>query len=272
VVVLHGAFGELAKIRELRDLHVDAAILADGPRGLTDALWPRYAAGYARRLEVLAPELRRAVEPEALRELRRKVDALPAELGVADRLQALYLDENLRATRYGHWLWNQRLPTRFPFLQPDFVDLLLQVRNEDRTDPRFQVSFLQDVHPALARLPDENTGLAIDSSRLRRETARLIDRGRALLRRSGAHAGHSDLIEWVARTEPPAEELVAAARGSGLYDVARLERAVHHLRAYAGGRGPRSALARRRAHGEAVCLQAFFWLEASRRRLGWTPA
>lgn len=269
-VVLHGAFGELSKLRVLRNLWIDETLIATPRRELAALLWRRFEPPLRSGLRIFSPELRHAIEPHARRDLEARLEAAPADLDAADAVQWLYLDDFPRSARYGHQLWNARVPTRFPFLHPAYVDLLLRVRNADRLEQRAQLHFLQRTNPLLYRMPDENTGTRADAHRLWSELVRIADKLRILLADSKVEAGHGDLLGWLQRMDPGPEHFVEEVRGLGLYDVESLLGLAREVREAGERSGPRRAWAARRARPAAQALQSFLVLELARRRLGWS--
>jgi asparagine synthase (glutamine-hydrolysing) len=268
-VVLHGAFGELAKLRVLRDYRVDDRVLVAGRAALPDLLWQRYEPGFRSRLALLAPELRERVAPLARAELESRLGATPPELGPAEALQMLYLGEFLRSTRFGHELWNERVRTRFPFLYPPFLDALLRVRSRDRLEPLFQRRFLERVHGPLFRMPDENTGTRMDAGRGLKLLVRVADRAADLLRGGGVESGHGDLLAWLGGMRPSLEEVVEGCPDDGVFDRGALRERVARLRRTQARSGPRRGLAARAGRADTLALQAFLVLHLSRDVLRW---
>ena len=267
-VVLHGAFGEIAKLGVLRDYRLDPVVARADPACLADVLWRlRFEPRFRRALRIFDPAFRERLQGFALANLRAAAASLDADLGVPERLQVLYFREWVPSARYAHQIWNRRLPTRFPFIEPRFVDLLLRVRTEDRMEQRFQMHFLARIHPELHRLPDENTGASASASRVRVGLVRLADLARRALFDSPVEAGHGDRVGWLSHMEPRLEDVLADARSEPIYDHARLEEMARSLRSAQARRGPRRGLAMRRARAEAEALQTFLVVEACRRWL-----
>jgi asparagine synthase (glutamine-hydrolysing) len=266
-VVLHGAFGEIAKLGVLRDYHLDDAALAADRRALPELLWRRFAPRLETNLRVFAPDVRPKLRESARAHWREKLDALDADLGVPEAMQVLYFDEFVKSARYGHRIWNERVPTRFPFMEPRFVDSLLRVRTEDRLEARFQLHALERIHPGLRRLPDENTGTSADAPRAWTALVRWADRARLALFGSTVEANHGDLLTWVQHMDPSPEALVEESGGDPLYDRASLEALVRDVRGVQGRSAPVRALALRRARQAAQALQTFYLTELARRFL-----
>jgi asparagine synthase (glutamine-hydrolysing) len=268
-VVLHGAFGELAKLRELRDYRVDDAMLAASRDELPRCLWKRYEAHYHNQLRILAPELRSRVRPRAQAELEERLAAVPGEFGTPDALQLLYLEEFFRSTRYGHQLWNDRVPTRFPFAQPAFLDELLRVRTEDRLVQKFQMRFLERLHPALFHVPDENTGTRANAAPGWQRLVGAAGRIKTLLRGGGIESGHGDLLTWLTSTKPSFEEIIESCSDDGVFDRAQLRSMGAALRSARSRSGLRGGLSSRAVREDALALQTFLILHLAQEGLGW---
>lgn len=266
-VALHGAFGELSKLRVLRDFRLDEALERGGRAALADLLWRRIGGRFRSHLRIFAPDYRTLLEGPARASLHRKLDAFDADLGVPEMLQLCYFDEFVKSASYGHLVWNERVPTRFPFIAPDYVDLLLRVRTEDRLQQRFQLHFLQRVDPALHALPDENVGAHAASPRLLVDVVRFVDRVRTALFASPVASHHGDLLAWMDRTEPSPEVFLAECRDDPFYDSEHLAEMVTVVHETSSRTGPLRARSLRRARRDAQALQTFFMVELWRRFL-----
>jgi hypothetical protein len=266
-VVLHGAFGEIAKLHVLRDFRLDSAALAADRAGLPDLLWGRFADRLAWNLRVFSRDARAALGAGVRTRWREKLAGFDPDLGVPEVLQLLYFDEFVKSARYGHRIWHERVPTRFPFMEPRFVDCLLRVRTEDRSEARFQLHVLERIHPALRRLPDENTGAGAGAPRAWTGLVRWADRARIALLDSKVASHHGDLLGWVQRMDPPPEALLEESAGDPLYDRPGLEALVRLVRDAERRPAPLRALALRRARAAAQALQTFFLVELTRRFL-----
>jgi asparagine synthase (glutamine-hydrolysing) len=265
-VVLHGAFGELAKLRVLRDFYLDDATLGMDRGALPDMLWRRFEPGFRSNLRVFSKEFRASLTESPRLALREKLEAFDADLPVPEVLQLCYFDEFVKSASYGHLIWNKRLPTRVPFLDPHFVDLLLRVRTEDRMEQRFQWHFLQQIRPELYALPDENTGTRAGASRLWSHLIRLADRVRVGLLDSSVTSHHGDLLVRIHHMKPTAEEIVSG-NDDPIYDRESLLQMVTRVRKACTGSAPRRGLWLRQARRDAVALQTFFMLDLRQRFL-----
>lgn len=270
-VVLHGAFGELAKLGVLRDFRIDEAARAASPGDLEPLLWRRFEDRQRSHFRLLAPDVRAELEKLPREHLRGAVDAVDDDLGVAEKLQVLYFREFVKSARYGHQIWNERVPTHFPFLDPSWVDGMLRVASAERYEQRFQVDFLDAVDPRLRALPDENTGAAAGAPRLWNDLVRAVDLVRIVLFDSKVEANHGDLLSWIHGMEPSPETIVQELAGDPFYDRDALVDMIAGVRRALSASGPTRAFALRRARRDAAALQAFLlvalfraWLDDAR--------
>jgi asparagine synthetase B (glutamine-hydrolysing) len=265
-VVLHGAFGELAKLRVLRDFRLEGGVADADRASLADVLWrERFEVRFRRALRMFAPEFRARLEPHPRADLTAALGAADPDLGVPEALQLVYFRHWIRSARHLHQIWNARVATRAPFLHPAFVDLLLRVRTEDRLDPRFQVYFLEKIHPTLARLPDENTGAAARAGATWTRMIRFLDLMRRILLGSQVEAGHGDPVTCISHMQPRPEDILHACGDEGRYDHAALAGMIQRVRRAHAARGARRGALLRGARLDATTLQTFFAVEAARR-------
>ncbi|MEN8182353.1 MAG: hypothetical protein ABFS46_07440 [Myxococcota bacterium] len=265
-VVLHGAFGEIAKLDVLRDYHFDEAVLGASRDSLAEVLWRRYESRWRSNLRVFDPGFRESLGDPRER-LHRVLAAYDANLGVPEVLQLLYFDEFMKSARYGHQLWNERVAIRFPFADPAWVDALLGVRFQDRVQQRFQPAFLERVRPDLAALPDENTGTRAAASPRLQQLVRAMDLARIALLRSSVEANHGDLVAWLAGMQPSPEAVLEEAGHDPAFDSARVAELAASVRRGQRRFGPARALALRPARRDAQALQTFLWTRLSWRWL-----
>lgn len=266
-VVLHGAFGELSKLRVLRDFRLDPALLRADRAALPGLLWRRFEPTFRSNLRIFAADFRESLEKPPPLHLRELVEGFDGDLGAAEVLQLCYLREFVKSARLGHQLWNERVATRFPFLEPGYVDLLLRVRTEERMTPNVQHRFLAEIAPRLHEVPDENTGTRAGAPLVWRRLVRLGDVVRIALFDSKVDANHGDLLAWIARMEPAPDELVAQWGSDPRYDRDHLAALVRVVRQTATGAALLRAASRRRGYRAARTLQTFFMTELWRRSL-----
>ncbi|MBL8481908.1 MAG: hypothetical protein JNJ60_06930, partial [Rhodocyclaceae bacterium] len=202
-VMMHGAFAELYKIGHMHNFPWDAGARAAGLDGLTANLLQRGRGRLARRAAALAAPLREAVNGALEARVRAKIDAVPAGSALSTVLQCLYFDEFLgKVSVASGLLWNDHLPTAFPFSYPPFVDLLLSVKPEDRAQFRFPRHFLARTHKGLAAYPDSNTGASIGASDTTIFLVHLRDWLRKKLFGSRLLFDHMDVPTWLDGLQP----------------------------------------------------------------------
>lgn len=202
-MMLHGAFAELFKIGEMHRYGYTprlAGMSADTlAQHLTQACAPRQAG----RLAGFHPDRRSVLAGHARTQLAGKVHANHRTLGVAGTLQLLYIEEFLgKITRSSWQMWSPTMPLAFPFAYPPLVDLILQVRPEDKLSNRFAMFLLQQAHRGLAAFPDANTGAPIGASRLCREAIHIVDFAARKLLGSTRRADHQNFSAWLNHCEP----------------------------------------------------------------------
>lgn len=228
-VVLHGAFGELTKLEDMHLYYVDAATAAAGRAALPDLLWRRIEPGLARALLVYPRELQAELRERARASLDARVAKVDPGLGSVEALQVLYIEELLgKVTKESALIWNDRVPTRFPFAYAPFVDLVLATRSEDRMVQRFQMDFLRRTARSLFQFPDANSGLRVDAPEVLRSAVKLADRARRVLTLGRRAQDHADPRTWIAGMQPGPETILD---GAGPFDRGEVERLLELLRA-----------------------------------------
>jgi asparagine synthetase B (glutamine-hydrolysing) len=197
-VMLHGGFAELYKINKMHLYYLDAKLLRARGEEVGALLWQRFAARYEQRRSGFAPEFREALADHAQNHLIEKVARFQGELDTAGVAQMLYIEEFLgKVVKSSSRMWNQRVPTFFPFAYPPLVDLILRVRTQDKASSRFVTYFLKKMHTGLARFPDSNTGAPIGASWLRRESIHVVDYIARKLFSTNRRAEHQDFSKWL---------------------------------------------------------------------------
>jgi hypothetical protein len=272
-VVLHGAFAELSKLDSMHVYNVDAATAQATRETLGDVLWRRFQRGRERSLAAFAPALRDEVSEAARTQLDARLAKVDAALSVEQTLQVLYIEEFLgKVTKCSAAVWNDRIPTRFPFAGPRYVDLLLRTRGADRIRQLFQMALLKRTSPALFRHPDANTGLRVDAPELANTAVEFIDRVRRFLVARKTTQDHSDQKYWVANMSEAPESVLLEGSGRALFDESATQRLLATLRAPAAPtRNPMTQVRRRmdqHAAGISIAkaLMLQFWLDQMRVR------
>ena len=271
-VMLHGAFGEVSKLFKMLQWRVDGAVLGATRANLADVVWRRFDPMFRANLALFSPEIRAATERHAREELGSRIDAIDPAFTPAMVMLVLYVEEFVsKITPSSAKVWNQSLPTRFPFAYPPFVDTLLRVRSEDKMQQRFQMDLLKGLSPELFRFPDANTGTRVDAPVWLSRLLDLSDKARRVLFASQTTLDHSDRPTWFTRMRPSAEELLLSDDARQVFDPAAVERAIAHVvgREGAPGFGPVAAIRHRIARVRtAVGLEKALLFQLFREHAG----
>lgn len=232
-VMLHGGFAELYKINKMHLYYLDAKLKRARGEEVGAQLWQRFAGRYAQRRSAFAPDFRAALGNHAEESLMAKVAGYQNDLDTAGVAQMLYIDEFLgKVVKSSARMWNQRLPTFFPFAYPPLVDLILQVRTEDKASSRFVRYLLNKVHLGLARFPDSNTGAPIGASWLRRESIHVADYVAKKIFASNRRAEHQDFSTWLSSMPSDLEHLFARLQDNHrLFDMTTIRHLINACRA-----------------------------------------
>lgn len=203
VRMMHGAFGELYKVGDMHSFAYDPKLagMAAGPlaRQLSQGNVDRYLS----RRRAVEHCLGVPLPDDPCLALVESSERLGKRLRTAEVCQALYLEEFLgKVTSLSLGFWNDRVSTICPLAYPPFIDLLLQVRAEDKLSPKFPLAALKRLHGGLARYPDSNTGVPIGASALQVQYKRGVTWLGRKLRRRRSQGEHYDPVAWVAGIEP----------------------------------------------------------------------
>ena len=227
-VMLHGGYAELSKLGDLRRFHLTARLARTPAAALAAALWPRWEGPFGIRLRAFAP----AVATELRRLARASFDDRIAELvdggarDAAEVVQLCYLHEQVKVEKYSGHMWNDRLPTRFPFSHPRYVDVLLRVPARERVQQAFQIHLLRQLRPDLYAVPDANTGVRVDAPRALQFVVRAITKIRRDVLRSRAVHEHADVSGWLGGVTPPIADVLSSGTDPAWYDAGGLARVV----------------------------------------------
>ena len=232
-LVLHGAFAELYKIGDMHRFAYTPALDRLSASALTDHLMRGSHARLSQRLAGFRPALRAGLGRLARRQLARRVAAYRERLDVPATLQLLYLEEFIgKITRASCQVWTQRQRLAFPFAYPPLLDLILQVRPEDKLDCGFAQRLLRHTHPGLAAYPDANTGAPIGAGRLRREAIHVLDFAARKLFGSRRRADHQDFGAWLAACTPGLHQLAGSGTlAGGALDAPAIREMIERSRA-----------------------------------------
>ena len=168
----------IVKLGDLRRFYLTDRVRRTPVASLADLLWPRWESTFAIRLRAFAPELRDDLRERARVAFERRL----ADIAVADKrlapeeiVQICYLQEQVKVEKFSGHMWNQRLPTRFPFSYPRYVDLLLRVRPDDRMRQTFQIHVLHGARyrPAAPATEPQPSAVLARTFRFERELNRL---------------------------------------------------------------------------------------------------
>ncbi|WP_190303144.1 asparagine synthase-related protein [Methylomonas rhizoryzae] len=218
-VMVHGAFAELYKIGYMHNYYFQAKLSSLDQHGLAQALWQRFDSRYNNRKRIFAEQLRDRLGEQARINLASTLNAYPADIKVSGWLQQLYINEFLsKVSSCSANIWNEHVPTFFPFSYPPFVDLLLSVRPKDKVGLRFPGYFLQRINGKLANFPDANTGAQIGASKVLVELIHIRDGVSRRLFGNTARYDHMDLVTWLQRMTPPVTNRIADLLDDDIYD------------------------------------------------------
>jgi hypothetical protein len=231
-VMLHGGFAELYKIDKMHLYYLDAKLKRARGEEVGAQLWRRFASRYEQRRNAFTPVFRDALAHHAQDHLMAKVAHYQNDLDTAGVAQMLYIDEFLgKVVKSSARMWNDRLPTFFPFAYPPLVDLILRVRTQDKCTSRFVTYFLKKVHAGLARFPDSNTGAPIGASWLRRESIHVADYIGKKIFSTNRRAEHQDFSTWLSSMPSDLDRLFDDLQQKNpLFDMVNIERLIRACR------------------------------------------
>ena len=224
-VVLHGAFAELYKIDSLHEFAIGRGSFGLDSAEVPKFVWSKIVGRYTRTMRLFSEEVRSGLRVRAKDDLEADLRSYSPGIGTVGKMQCLYIDEFLRkVVTSSMQIWNAKLPTRLPFSYPPFVDLLLQVRPEDRLGNRFPAAFLAATCPSLLKVPNANTGVLIQSGKAMAMANRVFSAIKLHLFRNKSHYDHSDMVAWLKNTDPPLMELVDSLSANPMFDHSELAR------------------------------------------------
>ena len=182
-VLLRGHGGELAKLALAWPLHTDETV-----HSLSSM--PALVGYMAARANYLTPgtPVDRLLKPGAAASAGRgSLDSLgelmsTVALDPAESCAYLYLHEHHRRyTIPSLELFRSRIDVRLPFVDPDFLRVLLSAPARWRDDTSIHRALVATGDPALLRVRNSNTGAAVNAGRL---TETLMDKLNTLLKRT----------------------------------------------------------------------------------------
>ncbi|MFT5432917.1 MAG: hypothetical protein ACI9OJ_003621, partial [Myxococcota bacterium] len=230
-VVLHGAFAELAKLRSMHRYSVSAATSKATIESLPDVLWDRFGTELEPCLLTFPDEIRDEVRETARDNLKARLGKIDPGLTTDQTLQVMYLEEFLfKVFKSSSRIWNDQIPTRFPFAYPGFIDLLLRTKSSDRIRQKFQMMLLKRTHRPLFDYPDANTGLKVNAPKALNRVAHIFDRLRGIFTSSPMALDHTNQGYWITHMVPPPEEVLLNSDAFGLFDKSEVSRLLGVLR------------------------------------------
>lgn len=230
-VVLHGAFAELSKIRSMHRWGVSDATSKATVESLPDVLWDRFGAELEPCLLPYSAETRDEMRETARDNLKARLGRIDPGLTTDQTLQVIYLEELLfKVFKCSSQIWNDQIPTRFPFAHPDYIDLLLRTKSSDRIKQKFQMLLLKRTHKPLYDYPDANTGLNVNAPKALNRVAHIFDRLRGIFTSSPVALDHQNQTFWITHMSTPPEEVLLDKGAFGLFDESEVSRLLGVLR------------------------------------------
>lgn len=208
-VVLHGAFGELSKIASMHQFGLSKELLNCGRDEFAERLWKRFESEFNLIKNVFSDEIKHKIEGLSKKNLKEIVARIDPSLSNEDVLIYLYIKEFLqKVTKYSSHIWEHKIPVAFVFSYPKFVDLILQIRNEEKTVCKFQKYLLKNTKKELYEFPDSNTGTKIGSSIFYNEVVHKFTRLVDILFNRKTSYDHYDYVYWVKNMAPLPEKIL----------------------------------------------------------------
>ncbi len=223
--MLHGTFAELSKLSSMHFYYLDPHLLGKRRTSIPDVIWRRFAPSFERKIQVFSEDVREHLSQQAKRNLQEKIESLDESLTVSEIMQILYIEEFIsKVVKYSLYIWDDRLPTHFPFGYPKYIDLLLRVQPKDKMKQYFQMDLLKRTARELYEFPDANTGARVNAPELWNIVLRLADKVRRVLNVSKIALDHSDQLTWFALTKPSPEEILLKDNLDKMFDRHQLSK------------------------------------------------
>lgn len=218
-VMMHGAFAELYKVGHMHNYPVQSRLIKGDQYSVANKIWERFSSRYQYRKKVFSQYLQKNIADQAKSNLVNKILSYPQDIKASGWLQHLYIDEHLsKVASTSAQIWNEHLPTYFPFSYPPFVDLLLRVRAEDKIGLDFPQYVLQKLNPKLAQYPDANTGTRIGSSWVMIELIHIYNGVLHRLFGNKKRYDHTDVVSWLQNMKPSLSSRLSELN-SNTYDL-----------------------------------------------------
>jgi len=254
-VILHGAFAELSKIGSLHNFFLDRKILKAKKGFLAELLWKRFEYRFNRCLEGFSVDFRGQISQQAKTNLQNKIGDIDNRLTTAEIMQILYIEEYLqKVAKYSSYIWNDHVPTYFPFSYPQYVDKLLHLRTRDKIRQKFQIYLLKRTSPQLLRFPDANTGTRVSAPVLLNKIVHVTNWAAKKLFKSNILYDHMNFAGWINDMKPSAEEILLDSGEKWIYNQKNLTRIIQKTK-----KGDNES---------AIALQAFLRFGLWRKYMG----
>ncbi|MCG7497283.1 asparagine synthase-related protein [Vibrio sp. Of7-15] len=218
-VMMHGAFAELYKVGHMHNYPLQSQFIHNDPYEVAQKIWERFSNRYQYRKKIFSQYLQTNLAEQAKDNLANIILSYPQDIKASGWLQNLYIDEHLsKVASTSAQIWNEHLPTYFPFSYPPFVDLLLRVRAEDKVKLDFPKYVLKKLNPILAQYPDANTGTKIGAPWLIIEMIHIYNGIFHRLFGNKKRYDHMDVVSWLQNMSPSLSSRLSHLNNS-LYDI-----------------------------------------------------
>ncbi|HSK76813.1 MAG TPA: asparagine synthase-related protein [Thermoanaerobaculia bacterium] len=197
--VLRGHGGEAVKAELAYPLKIDARMRClSSPEAIARSIYRQgnVVRGDLPPEELFAPSRLAAIREGPLTSVREALEAVDADLTPEDLALCFYLREWVRRRVVASLaLFRPYVEVRMPFLDEDFLDLVLKLPLEKRSRGEIQTLLVRRFMPALLTISNSNTGASLNAGRLGRFLASGLDAARRRLRLPG-HRHYVELERW----------------------------------------------------------------------------
>lgn len=218
-VMMHGAFAELYKVAYMHNYPVQSKLIHHDSYAVAHKIWERFSSRYQYRKQIFSQYLQTNLADQAKDNLVNIILSYPHDINASGWLQHLYIDEHLsKVASTSAQIWNEHIPTYFPFSYPPFVDLLLRVRVEDKMKLDFPKYVLQKLNPKLAQYPDANTGTRIGAPWIMIELIHIYNGILHRLFGNKKRYDHMDVVSWLKNMSPSLSSRLSSLNGH-IYNI-----------------------------------------------------
>lgn len=208
-VILHGAFGELSKIAFMHEFKLSKELKNCGRDEFTERLWKQFESRFNLMKSVFSDEIQQKIEELSKENLKEKIIKIDPSLSNEDILICLYIEEYIqKVTKYSNHIWNHKMPIAFVFSNPKYMDLMLQIKNKDKVNQKFQMYLLEKTSKELFEFPDSNTGTKLGSSEILNKVIHKLTRLADILFKKRILLDHSNHIFWIKNMTPSPEKVL----------------------------------------------------------------